>query len=131
MTALGELRQRKEEYEEELCNILDTEEINKILTYEFRQDTNYSDIDNLEIAVTSTGKLIAGYTEDEIFYLVTDLDKTLFLDKSADPSLKFSRHKEFLPKLGIDAHKDISGSVVKLKDGRIVTMLSDGTILEK
>lgn len=131
MSALEELQRRKPGYEEEICNIVNKKEVNEILEYGFSHNDDYSDINNLEVAVTSTGKLITGYAKDNMFYLVTGLGKTLFADKTADPNLKFKKHKELFPRLGVDAYEDLSGSVVKLKDGRIVTMLSDGTILDK
>lgn len=131
MNALEELKRRKPDYKEEICNIVDKKEINEIVGYGFSHSGSCSDISDLEVAVTSTGKLLAGYVKNNTFYLVTNLGKTLFADKNADPSLKFSKHKELFPRLGVDGYEDLSGSIVKLKDGRIVTMLNDGTILDK
>lgn len=131
MTALRELRERIDVYKEDFNRILSAEGVSDIAEYDFCQNVTYSNIDDLEVAIMSSGQLLAGYSKDKIFYLVTNLNETLFADRQIALDSEFTKHKEVFPKLGIDARKNISGSVVKLNDGRIVTMLNNGMILEK
>lgn len=131
MTVLEDLKRKKPEYEAELISIVETEEVRNHINYEFRIEELNLGTQDLEVAVIDDGKIIAGHLDNNTFTLVTNLEEMIFREDEIDTTSIFEKHKELLPKLGIDAYKEESASVVRLKDGRIVSMLSNGRILER
>lgn len=131
MSILDELRNNFLVYKQEFKDIIRSDEARRFDNYEFKIGNLNVAPQDLEVAVTDRGKIMAGYLNGDTFILALNLEKIVFAKDRPDQSYRFTKHKEFIPKLGVDVYEDESGSVVRLTDGRIVTMLNDGTIIDK